>query len=232
MMMMMMMMIDECSADRKRMQSVITQDGKEWEVDAIVCATGFDSSYMPRFPILGREGVSLRDRWSPHASAYLSHSIPGFPNYFMVGGPNSATGGGSLLLIFESVVNYIVKAVRKISCEHLKTMEVTESALASWSAYLDRYFPATVHLDHCSSWYKINGKITGLWPGSSLHAMVTLANPRWEDYHYQPLDGHDPLEWLGNGWTIEDQNRGDLSYYLDQVDRPPIPSDEILARQP
>lgn len=187
---------------------------------------------MPRFPVIGVAGVSLSSRWAQHASAYLSHSIPQFPNYFMVGGPNSSTGGGSLLLILESVINYVIKAVQKISREHLKAMEVKESALASWSAYLDQYFPSTVHVDNCSSWYKINGKIIGLWPGSSLHAMVTLSNPRWEDYNYQPLDGHDPMEWLGNGWTIEDKNRGDLGFYLDHADRPPIPSDEIIARQP
>jgi cation diffusion facilitator CzcD-associated flavoprotein CzcO len=212
--------------------SVVTEDGKIWEVDAIACATGFDSSYMPRFPIIGRNGVSLSSTWNDHASAYLSHSVPGFPNYFMAGGPNSATGGGSLLLILESVMNYIVKAVAKISREHIKSMEVKESSLAQWSMYLDQYFPKTVHVDSCTSWYKVNGKIVGLWPGSSLHAMKTLENPRWEDFSYEALKNRSGLDWIGNGWTMEDVKRGDLSYYLDHTVSPPVPTEDVLAAQP
>lgn len=214
--------------------SVITSDGKAWQVDAIACATGFDSSYMPRFPILGRGGVSLQTKWKDDpACAYLSHSVPGFPNYFMVGGPNSATGGGSLLLILESVMGYVVKAVQKISREHIKAIEVKKSSLISWSSYLEKYFPLTVHVDSCTSWYKTgNGHITGLWPGSSMHAMETLKNPRWEDFEYEQWNGHDQLEWLGNGWTCEDVKRGDLGHYLDRVDYPPIPSRETLQQQP
>lgn len=210
----------------------MTSDGKEWPVDAIACATGFDTSFMPQFPITGRDGASLGDRWSKHASAYMSHSVPGFPNYFILGGPNSATGGGSLLIIFESIIGYVVKAIRKLSLEHLRSIEAKDAALASWEAYLDKYFPGTVHVDACTSWYKVNDKITGLWPGSSLHAKASLENPRWEDFEYESLPGHDPLEWLGNGWTVADKERGDLSYYLDEVDYPPVPSDEVMARQP
>jgi cation diffusion facilitator CzcD-associated flavoprotein CzcO len=212
--------------------AVITSDGKEWLVDAIACATGFDTSYTPRFPILGRGGVSLTERWEKRASAYLSHSVPGFPNYFMVGGPNSATGGGSLLLILESIMGYIVKAVQKISREHVRTMEVKETASTNWVAYLDRYFPKTVHVDNCTSWYKVNGNIIGLWPGSSLHAMKALQNPRWEDYEYTSQESEDSFYWIGEGWTVEDVVRGELGYYIDLVDIPPVPTDAVLARQP
>jgi cation diffusion facilitator CzcD-associated flavoprotein CzcO len=205
--------------------AVVTADGREWPVDAIACATGFDCSYAPRVPVLGRGGISLNERWQTRASAYMSLSVPGFPNYFMVGGPNSATGGGSLLLILESVIGYVVKAVEKISREHLRAMEVGEKALASWTSYLDRYFPRTVHVDDCTSWYKVDGNITGLWPGSSLHAMKALQNPRWEDYEYAGQDIEDPLHWIGDGWTVYDVIRGDLGYYVDYADIPPIPGD-------
>ncbi|KAI5460939.1 putative monooxygenase [Mariannaea sp. PMI_226] len=211
---------------------LVTQDGREWPVDAIACATGFDCSHKPRFPIIGKNGQSLGSKWENRASAYLSHSIPGFPNYFVVGGPNSATGGGSLLLILESVMGYIIKAVQKISRENIKTMEVKEKALSSWVSHLDRYFPDTVHVDNCTSWYKLNDKIIGLWPGSSLHAMKTLMNPRWEDYDYQRMENEGQLDWIGNGWTSEDVERGELGYYVDFADIPDVPSDEAIARQP
>lgn len=211
---------------------VETQDGQLWRVDAIACATGFDCSHKPRFPIIGKDGQSLASAWDSRAAAYMSHSVPGFPNYFVVGGPNSATGGGSLLLILESVMGYIVKAVEKISREHLKAMEVKPDALAAWTSHLDTYFPGTVHMDNCTSWYKYNGKVIGLWPGSSLHAMKTLAHPRWEDYTYEKDKGSGQLEWVGNGWTLADLERGDLGYYVDLVDVPPVPSTEVLSRQP
>ncbi|KAK6067709.1 hypothetical protein SCUP515_10048 [Seiridium cupressi] len=212
--------------------AVVTADGQEWPVDAIVCATGFDSSHKPRFPILGRNGENLEHKWRERTAAYLSHSIPRFPNYFIVGGPNSATGGGSLLLIFESIIGYVVKAVQKMSRDYIRTMEVKETALMGWVGFLDQYFPRTVHMDNCTSWYKVDGKILGLWPGSSLHAMKALEHPRWEDYQYTNKHGNDSMEWIGGGWTIEDVKRGDLGYYVDNPDIPPIPSNELLSKQP
>ncbi|KAI6082644.1 putative monooxygenase [Hypoxylon rubiginosum] len=212
--------------------SLITKDGREYKVDAIACATGFDCSYMPRFPIMGKDGQSIQSRWKNRATAYMSLSVPGFPNYFVVGGPNAAMGGGSLLLIVEAVIQYVTLAVQKISREHIKSMEVKEAALNSWVRKLDRYFPDTVHADSCTSWYKTNGEITGLWPGSSLHARLTLDHPRWEDFSYEYSEGFDELEFMGNGWTRADVKRGDVGYYILDVDIPPVPSDEAIACQP
>ena len=147
----------------------------------------------------------------------------------MVGGPNSATGGGSFLIILESIIGYIIKAVAKLTREHLKSLSITPSALASWERYLAAYFPGTVHVGNCTSWYKAGRsgpehKILGLWPGSSLHARKALMEPRWEDFEYQKLnEEQDLLEWLGDGWTIADRTKGDCSYYLDEVDFPPVP---------
>jgi hypothetical protein len=132
-------------------------------------------------------------------------------------------------LILESVIGYIVKAVQKISREHLRVMEVKNNALTSWVGFLDRYFPRTVHMDNCTSWYKVNGYITGLWPGSSLHAMKALQNPRWEDYEYTNQNANDSFYWIGEGWTAEDVSRGDLGYYIDHVDIPAAPIDAILS---
>jgi hypothetical protein len=72
----------------------------------------------------------------------------------MVSGPNYATGGGSFLIIFESTIGYIVKAVQKPAREHIKSMTVKESSLKAWKVYMDRYFEATVHVEGCTSWYK------------------------------------------------------------------------------
>jgi hypothetical protein len=146
----------------------------------------------------------------------------------MVGGPNSATGGGSLLIIFESIIGYVVKAVRKLAREHIKSMTVKESSLKAWEEYMEKYFETTVHVEGCTSWYKSgkNGKrVVGLWPGSSLHARTALEFPRWEDwvFEFEDGEGSSGLGWLGDGWTTADKEAGDVSAYLDEVDYPPVP---------
>ncbi|KAF8847633.1 flavin-binding monooxygenase, partial [Acephala macrosclerotiorum] len=127
--------------------AIVTADGKERKVDAIVCATGLDTSFLPHFPITGQNSIQLSGVRKDHVSAYLSLAIPSFPNFIVVGGPNSATGGGSLLIIFESIIGYIVKAIQKLAREHIASMSIKGSALKNWEGYCDSYFPCTVHIE-------------------------------------------------------------------------------------
>ena len=87
-----------------------TVDGEHREYDTIVCATGFDTSYTPRIPIIGRNGSNVQDLWKDVPQHYLSMAIgPDHPNYFVINGPNSSLGSGSLLVLFERETDYIVK---------------------------------------------------------------------------------------------------------------------------
>ncbi|KAK5308891.1 hypothetical protein LTR93_012328, partial [Exophiala xenobiotica] len=90
---------------------IITVDGKHRQVEAIVCATGFDTSFSPRFPIHGKDGASLVDVWKDYPSTYLSVGVDNFPNYFMSLGPNSALGTGNLLLFIERAIDYITSCI-------------------------------------------------------------------------------------------------------------------------
>ena len=78
-------------------QKGIVADGREVPVDVLICATGFDTSYRPRYPIMGFEGKNLQHEWASEAKAYLGIAAPGFPNFMMFNGPNSPVGNGSLL---------------------------------------------------------------------------------------------------------------------------------------
>jgi hypothetical protein len=206
---------------------IVTADGKERKVDAIVCATGFDTSHTPRYTTIGRNGMTLAKHWEKYPSAYMSLATPNFPNLFIIGGPNSATGGGSLLIIYESVISYIVKCVQKMQREKLLAMEISLPAEQAWIDFCDGYFPGTVHAQKCRSWYKggkEDGRVVGLWPGSSNHANRALKHPRWEDWVYRRRDESDGwLGWLGDGWTEADRKGGDTGSYLDEADVPPIP---------
>ncbi|KAJ6151208.1 hypothetical protein N7470_007802 [Penicillium chermesinum] len=169
-------------------------------------------------------GVSLADRWKESTETYLSIATDGFPNYFICFGPNSAVGEGNLLLLFEKEIDYFTECVRKMQRDHIASMSVRPAAVQQFAQYCDEYFKRTVFSARCRSWYKggaENGRVTALWPGSSLHALEAFAHPRWEDYEYEYVTGN-AFGWIGDGWTENEKyNRINVNYLDDdQVDFP------------
>jgi hypothetical protein len=199
-------------------KSVILSTGKEIELDALVCATGFNASAPPPFHVYGKNGRSLQERFTPHPETYLAMAVDGFPNFFMMLGPNSAIGSGSLTMMIETEGDYIIKCIRKLQKEDYVSMAPKASRVADFSAYCEDYFKKTVYMDKCNSWYRSEGgkgsRITGLWPGSTLHCLETLRTPRWEDFEYENRD-ENRLRWLGNGWSVTQLGEGDPAWYLE-----------------
>lgn len=78
-------------------KGVIGKDSTEYPFDVLICATGFDTSYTPRFAIIGERNVNLQHQWAHHAKCYLATSVAGFPNYFMFCGPNNPFASGAYL---------------------------------------------------------------------------------------------------------------------------------------
>ncbi|KAI0712848.1 hypothetical protein C8T65DRAFT_739260 [Cerioporus squamosus] len=212
---------------------VETEDGVHHELDVVFCATGYDTSWQLPFAIIGRNGMSLNEKWKSHPTSYLSMCVDDFPNMFMCLGPNCFVGTGSLIPMIESTVMYAVQATAKMQRERLKSMEVKANAVEDFQKYIESYFPKTVYSDQCRSWYKMgkeNGRIIALWPGSNLHAKRTLEHPRWEDFRYEQRDTGvtNRFYWLGDGQTYAEKTlTGDRAWYLaeDQIDRPPVASD-------
>lgn len=198
---------------------ILGKDGKHREVDVIVCATGFNTSYHNRFPIYGRDGQKLFERTDEkfRLSTYVSLATDGFPNLFMMLGPNAGVGHGNLLIILESLASYCVQAVAKLQRENLVSMEPKSAAVDSFTNFSHDFFQKRVFSDECSTWYKADGRVTALWPGSSLHAVETLAHPRWEDYQYTHFN-NDSMSWIGDGTTTADNEpSADRSYYLSSL---------------
>ncbi|KAF8167543.1 FAD/NAD-binding domain-containing protein [Crassisporium funariophilum] len=203
-----------------------TVDDKFQELDVIVW---FDISFQLDFSIIGRGGISMKEHNTPHPRTYLSVAVDGFPNMFQALGPNSGVGAGNLLLIMERQVDYAVAATLKLQRERLKSMEVKLEAVEDFERYVDAYFPTTVFGSKCKSWYKAGkeeGRVVALWPGSSSHAAKVLANPRWEDYNYEKLDGiKNRFHWLGDGNTVADRDpeHHDSIWYMrpENIDYPP-----------
>ncbi|KAK8030091.1 hypothetical protein PG993_011382 [Apiospora rasikravindrae] len=211
---------------KPRPGSTAETEERQVDVDCLVCATGFHAASAPPFPIEGRGGQTLSERFAPHPEAYLSVAVDGFPNFFFMLGPNSAIGSGSLTRILEAEGDYIVKCLRKLQREDYACMSVRPDRVADWSTYCDAYFRDTVYTDPCNSWYRSGDRITGLWPGSTLHALEAMRAPRWEDFEFEHIEGAEvnSMKWLGNGWSVtqlkkeepgSEELQGDPSWYLE-----------------
>ena len=194
-----------------------TSDGQQRDVDLIVCATGFDTSNRNRFPIYGESSLQLKDRWEEYPEPYKTMAVDGFPNMFMCNRPNCAVGSGNLLILFEGLVEYAAKALAKMQSENIRSMQPSRQSVKNFSNFCDAYFANTVFAEDCASWYKAgksNGRVSALWPGSSIQAMQAFKNPRWEDWEYTYVDGN-PWSWFGDGWSIMDRDLSlDRTYYL------------------
>jgi len=200
-------------------------NGKQIDIDVLVCATGFNTTAVPPFDIIGKSGLTLKEKFNPYPQTYLAVAVDNFPNFFMVLGPNTGLGAGSLTVFLESQGDYVVKCIRKLQKEDYVTMMPKAQLVSDFSDYVGEYFKKTVYMDDCKSWYKIGGglgdRISGLWPGSILQACEVFRAPRWEDYDYESQH-ENGLKWLGNGWSTTLMEGGDGAYYLepDVVDIP------------
>ncbi|KAK4548067.1 hypothetical protein LTR36_010787 [Oleoguttula mirabilis] len=210
-------------------KGVVTEDGKLHEIDVLVCATGFYASAAPPFRTVGLNGYTLQEHWQKRATNYLSLATDKFPNHFFMLGPNGAIGEGSLTQMIENTGTYILKAIRKIQRDNIRSMVIKPARVRDFTRYCDAYFKGTVFLDDCNSWYRKDGQgrtgdvVTGLWPGSCLHCIEALRSPRWEDYEYEYVPEENGAEvnqlaWLGNGWARNQLGANvrtvDLGYYL------------------
>ncbi|RAL02669.1 flavin-containing monooxygenase [Aspergillus ibericus CBS 121593] len=197
-------------------RGIQTADGIEHEVDVIVCATGFDVSWKPAYPTIGREGRSLSKEWADAPSTYLSITVPHFPNYLIFNGPFGPYGHGSFLPITETLSRHFLSILTKLSDEGILTFDVKESAVADFTEHRRTFLPRTAWSSPCRSWFKqgtVDGEIM-MWPGSRIHFFETMKRPRWEDYHLTYVGTNNRFGYLGNGFAAREFDGRDLSWYL------------------
>jgi cyclohexanone monooxygenase len=152
-----------------RANSVISADGTEREVDAIIWGTGFYVTTNPAWDHLyGRDGRSLTQTWEKTGmEANLGIEIANFPNLFMIIGPNTGLGHSSMVYMIESCVDYVMRALKFIEKHEVGSVEVTRAALDEFEQTIQSQMKGTVWTSGgCSSWYlDANGRNTTLWPG-------------------------------------------------------------------
>lgn len=147
-----------------RAHSIVTQTGEERAVDAIVFGTGFDvQHYMGHIAIRGLGGKTLQEAGM---EAYKGCAVAGFPNYFMITGPNTTLGHNSMIYMIESGANYVVDAILQLRKNGWHSVDVKPEVQARYNAKIQRKLQGTVWASGCTSWYlNQDGKNTTLWPG-------------------------------------------------------------------
>ncbi len=156
------------------LQGIRTRDGVERSFDAIIFATGFALGLARApFPVFGRGGRSLDDSWRDGAVAYKGMTVAGFPNWFILMGPNTGPGHTSVLVYTEAQIDYALQAIRKMLADDLRLIDVRQSVQDAYNAKLQRRMKHMVWSSGCNSWYLSNdGSNHALYPGFAFDYVV------------------------------------------------------------
>jgi cation diffusion facilitator CzcD-associated flavoprotein CzcO len=153
--------LSEVTGDR-----VVGADGSEREVDAIIFGTGFATNeFLAPMTITGLEGRGLRERWRDGAEAYLGMTVSGFPNLFILYGPNTNLGHNSIIYMLESQTDYALAAIRHVGTYGSAWVNVRPGAQVQFNEEIQERLSDTVWEAGCTSWYRTaSGKNTNNWP--------------------------------------------------------------------
>jgi cation diffusion facilitator CzcD-associated flavoprotein CzcO len=157
---------------------IVTADGAEHQVDVIVFATGYHvDKFASRIPITGRDGVALADAWADGAQAYLGVTTSGFPNLFMLYGPN--TNNGSIIYMIECQVDYVMQVLQRMDDERILAVDVKREVMDEYNAALQETLAGVeVWQAGCHGYYRVpSGRIVTQWPGSMSEYRARTEHP-------------------------------------------------------
>ena len=166
-------------------KGIRTADGQNLELDVIVYSTGYDATDgVISYPVIGRDQRTLADAWAEFPRAYLGTAAPGFPNFFVVTGPNTGIGHTSAIFVIEAQMNYIMKSIAALKKAGKRTVEVTAEAEDNYTQMIHREMERTVWKSGgCHSWYQSkSGHVIAMFPGFSF-TFRQMAN-RFDPKHH------------------------------------------------
>lgn len=179
-----------------RSRTLVTEDGTELEVDAVLCATGYAAAdYLGQIDVVGAEGAALSEVWREGAFAYLGMAVPGFPNFFMLYGPNTNVGSNSVIFMLEAQAHYIVRALKYMRRGNRRYIEVRSEVTSRFLARVDTWMQGTVWLTRCSNYFRAaNGRVVTQWPRSARDFWRMTRWFRSADYTFDPPAVRPPIE--------------------------------------
>ncbi len=168
-----------------------TDDGVHHPVDAIVYGTGFAATaFLSPMRITGRDGLDLNDAWRRGAQAYLGLTVPGFPNFFMLYGPNTNLGHNSIVYMLESQIAHVMRCVRAMRRDGARAIDVDPRRYRRYNTHVQQRLEGSVW-SGCKSWYvDASGHNSTNWPGFTLTYRWITRFTGLSAYRFtQPLPG-------------------------------------------
>jgi cation diffusion facilitator CzcD-associated flavoprotein CzcO len=174
---------------RMTAKGVVDATGRLHEADVVIYATGFETnSFLGETAIVGSAGLTLVQAWKDGPEAHLGVTIAGFPNLFMLYGPNTNLGHNSIIYMIEAQVDYVLQALAQG-----RPLSVRPEAMAAYNRQVQQDLANTPWAGSCTSWYKTaDGKILNNWPGSAQAYADAVA--RFDIEAYQPARAAEPAE--------------------------------------
>lgn len=169
--------------ERVEPNGVRTRDGRLHELDVLVLATGFKANaFMRPMELIGRDGVTLEQAWAERPNAYLSITVPDFPNFFMLNGPNGPVGNFSLIEVAELQFGYILQLVDGIRSGEYREISATREAMEELEAARVEASRKTIWMTGCRSWYLDDRGVPAVWPWPFERFREVMREPQLEAF--------------------------------------------------
>lgn len=176
--------------DRVEKDGIRMSDGTFLEVDLIALATGFDTSMFLRpATVKGLGGFDLESFWDPDPKAYLSLTMPRFPNLFFLNGPNGPIGNFSLIEVAERQMTYIMHLIEALESTGAAAVQVTQEAYDAFNAKRRDAARNTIWATGCSSWYLASDGVPNVWPFKANFLISSFSKPDFGAYEFLDSDG-------------------------------------------
>jgi cation diffusion facilitator CzcD-associated flavoprotein CzcO len=162
---------------------VQTIDGRLHELDVLIFATGFHvDSFVRPMEVRGRTGTLLDDAWKDAPSAYMAISVPDFPNFFLLNGPNSPVGNFSLIDVAERQFDYVLQLLEMVRSGQCTGLSASGQAMDEFDRQRKKAARNTIWNSGCKSWYLDGDGLPTAWPWTYDKFREEMSNPRLEDY--------------------------------------------------
>lgn len=188
--------------------TAVAASGERYELDALVFATGFESTQPAYAPLVtGRDGVRLSERWSDGMTSYASTAVHGFPNLFILDGPNASLGHNSAIFMIEAQIDHVLGALAHLADAGASALEPSAEAEAAYTARIDELAGSTVWLNGgCTSWYvdERSRRLTLLWPDFA-HAFREANGTFRPEAYEQVTADRNGRKNKSSAWSHDDQ---------------------------
>ena len=169
--------------DRVTADGIVTTDGQTRKIDVLVCATGFETGdLLASVRVTGLQGRTLRETWKDGPEAFHGIAVAGFPNMFLMLGPNTATGHTSTLLFIEPAVKHAIACMRAVRASQQKWIAVRPEVMQAHNQRMQQRLAGSVW-SLCRSWYRTDsGRIVAIFPGFTSEYVKSLRRFNRDDY--------------------------------------------------